>query len=1022
MSLLDRFRGQPEWQSEDPSVRASAVDDLEDDAQELLTAIASEDADPGVRAAAVARLSDPETLGRIVQTEQHPDVRAEASAALREIAVDDTDPGRAVVALAGLSETRDLGEVARTACLEAVSGSALERLDGQKTISAVARRSTHPTTRRAALARLDDPDELVAVAVKSDHKDIALAAFERLTPDGPADREALKVIAVQARTKAVSRRARTALTALERQPTPPSRDELRQQRERLCESLEALTGADDGQLVSGGLAQAEGEWRALDERRPPVAPDGPDGDAAPDTGDAANGAILERWTIAGTRVREHLSRLELARAEADRQRQTHHAALAVRVALCERLAALVAGETPDAHLLTTGLTALRAEWQACAPLPSPGDGGGEDDAARDIARRFEALVAQTEGLVRQQRSVADRLTRLTELAAALEAICETDAADLTTAWKRPHREWTDLVEASTPDEVAELAPRVQAAEARRAERLAAANEERRRREQANLAKQQRRCDELEQALADDNLALNDAERWQRTTRSLLGNLGRLPTAGDRDALTKRLRQAQSALTGRVRELRGFVEWKQWANLGVQAALCRRLEALAAVDDDAVMAKEFQQIMEGWRQASDVSPGEGEQLWQRFKTAHDAVHPRAEAYRAAQDAERAEHLARKIALCEEAERLADSTDWLKTAQRITELQEQWKQTGPAPRRQERETWDRFRAACGRFFHRRRDDLAERKQAWAKNAKLKEALCEKAEALADERDLAAARETVRQVQAEWKTVGPTRRTRSETLWRRFRAACDQVFTRAQEASDAEFADKITARASVCERLEAFVPQPAEALSDTDVPERSQTPGTPELGTDPPDDLAELVGVARTEWRQLPPVPQPQERSLTARFQTALSAVVARYPAAFSGSDLEPDRNRGALERLCERVEALLDDAGAPSAGGGSPAEILAARLRDALASNTMGAKVDPDVKRRADADEVKRAQSARRALGVVPGEVGRRLSDRFRVACDRFFQQHPTPVPDRTPRSRGDATRPRPSRPRPGTRRG
>ena len=155
----------------------------------------------------------------------------------------------------------------------------------------------------------------------------------------------------------------------------------------------------------------------------------------------------------------------------------------------------------------------------------------------------------------------------------------------------------------------------------------------------------------------------------------------------------------------MRELRGLAEWKRWANLGVQAALCRRLEALAAVDDDAVVAKESQQILVEWREASDVSRGEGEALWQQFKTAHDAIHPRVEAYLATQEALREKHLEQKVALCEEAERLAESTDWLKTAKRITELQEQWKQIGSATRKRERETWNRFRAACGRFFHRR-----------------------------------------------------------------------------------------------------------------------------------------------------------------------------------------------------------------------------------------------------------------------------------------------------------------------------
>jgi hypothetical protein len=391
-------------------------------------------------------------------------------------------------------------------------------------------------------------------------------------------------------------------------------------------------------------------------------------------------------------------------------------------------------------------------------------------------------------------------------------------------------------------------------------------------------------------------------------------------------------------------------------------------------------------MLAWRQASEVQPGEGDEIWKRFKVAHDAIRPRAEAHLARQDAVRQENLAKKIALCEQAERLVASTDWIATAQRMTELQADWKHVGPATRKQEREVWNRFRAACGEFFKRRRDDLAERKQVWSKNAALKEALSQRAEALSDESDLVVAKETVRRLQAEWKTVGPVRRARSEALWKRFRAACDQVYSRSQQAIAAEFEDKLTARAAVCERLEALTP------------DRDADAG------DPPDGLTSLVATIRTEWRQLPPVPRPQEGELPARFQAALASVVERYPAAFAGSDLDPERNRSALERLCERVEARLDDATESSAGDDrSPAEVLAAQWREALASNTMGARVDPAVQERADIEEVKRLQTERRSLGSVPGETGQQLSDRFRTACDRFFQQHP-PSADRAPRPR------------------
>ena len=1081
MSLLDRLRGQPDWQHEDPQVRASAVDSLENDAQDVFAAIASEDADAGVRLAAVGRLSDPETIGRIARTDADGQVRDEAASMLREIAVEATEPDVGEAALAGLSEPRDLGEVARTARLEAVGRSALGRLEAQKAIGAVARRSTHRDVRAAALDRLDDRGELVAVAVKTDHREIALAAFERLAPLGPADRDILRTIAVRARTKPVSRRAKTALAELEARPAPLTADDRRRRREALCERVEALVGVAQWDEVTAALDRAERDWESLDgvgaaggtEASPGVdapvagaaavidAPPPEDGSAVDAPADA-DAAVAERWRAAVAAGLDHLARLDAARSAADRQRQVRSEALAVRAALCDRLTALAADETRGADALAAEIGVVRAEWAALPEVP-PGGGdaaaGGDPargDASTQVERRFVDLAATADRQVERRRTAAARVVRLTALAERLEAVSATqDLEELTTGWKAPHGEWAALAGESTPGELAALAPRVAAAEQKRGDRLFAAREARRRREQANLVKQKARCDEIERAVADEQLELKDAESHLRLTRSLLGNLGRLPTRQDREALTNRLRTAQTGLTGRVRELRGLVEWKQWANVGLQAALCERLEALGArgEEDDEAFAREFRQIMNEWRQASDVARDEDNDVWRRFKAAHDALHPRFEAHRTAQDAARGENLAKKVALCEEAEKLAESTEWIKAAQRITEMQEQWKQVGAATRKDEREVWNRFRAACGHFFRRRRQDLAERKQVWAKNAQSKEELCAKAEALADETDLDAAKAAVRQLQAEWKTVGPVRRSRSETLWQRFRAACDQVYTRAREAVDAPFAEHIRARAALCERLEGLaseagadgggdggaggeggadavaaagpsadsaetaVSAPAVATStggDADagpLPDAEETavsapaPAVPTGGgvDGPPPDLAETVQAIRTEWRGMEPIPRPQERSLAARFDAALGRVVARFPGAFAGTDLDPARHVPALERLCERVESMIrQEEKSPSTEGRSPSEILAARLREALASNTMGGRADAEAKRREDAETVRRLQAERRALGTIPGDAGQRLSERFRAACDRYFKLNPPPPEASKPR--------------------
>ncbi|MGI8672073.1 MAG: hypothetical protein ACR2LU_05655, partial [Luteitalea sp.] len=77
MSLFDRFR-QPKWKHADPAVRLEAVQELGDEAQDVLRSLAREDADPGVRRRAVARVEDVPTLASVARGDMDEGVRAEA--------------------------------------------------------------------------------------------------------------------------------------------------------------------------------------------------------------------------------------------------------------------------------------------------------------------------------------------------------------------------------------------------------------------------------------------------------------------------------------------------------------------------------------------------------------------------------------------------------------------------------------------------------------------------------------------------------------------------------------------------------------------------------------------------------------------------------------------------------------------------------------------------------------------------------------------------------------------------------
>ena len=212
----------------------------------------------------------------------------------------------------------------------------------------------------------------------------------------------------------------------------------------------------------------------------------------------------------------------------------------------------------------------------------------------------------------------------------------------------------------------------------------------------------------------------------------------LPSKQDHDEVVQRLKAAQTALTPKVQELREVADWQRWANVGIQEQLCEKMEALRRVEDPEEIAAQVRDLQQQWRQAADVPRAQGEALWRRFKAAHDEAWARCEAHFAAQAEARAENLAKKIALCERAEALADSTNWIQTADEIKKLQAEWKTIGPVTRGQEKAIWERFRAACDRFFTRRHADLAERKTVWAENLAKKEALCAQVEALAESTD--------------------------------------------------------------------------------------------------------------------------------------------------------------------------------------------------------------------------------------------------------------------------------------------
>jgi hypothetical protein len=468
-------------------------------------------------------------------------------------------------------------------------------------------------------------------------------------------------------------------------------------------------------------------------------------------------------------------------------------------------------------------------------------------------------------------------------------------------------------------------------------------------------------------VAGKPFSLRDAEVALRDARLPHDDLAALPPK-----LARQLREARAALFARAQEAREAEEWSRWGNATAQEELCKRMEALAAQADLEKAAKELRTLDARWAEVRIAPRDEATSLRQRYQTARAPIKEKLDAHFAEKAARENENLRLKQELAARAEGLADSTEWMKASEELKGLQARWKEIGPAPRKAGDAVWKRFRGACDKFFSRRQDDLKKRKHEWAANMARKQALCERAEALAGSTEWEATAAEVRKLQAEWKTVGPVRRDRSEAVWQRFRTACDAFFDRYKHRDEVERQARLAQREAVVKELETLVAG---------------------AGTDPaPAGVADEIQKLTTRARQVTGVAPADEEALSARVAAARERAVAAWPEAFRGTDLDPEAARARREKLLARVESLSAQAEPPASA--LSGQDLARRLKEALATNTMGGRGEAEAKRRAEADEVKAAQAAWKRLPPLPGEAGQALEHRFRAACDRFFRDRPS----------------------------
>ena len=270
----------------------------------------------------------------------------------------------------------------------------------------------------------------------------------------------------------------------------------------------------------------------------------------------------------------------------------------------------------------------------------------------------------------------------------------------------------------------------------------------------------------------------------------------------------------------------FREYDFKKNLETKMALCEAAEKLAEEEDVIAAFHKLQSLHQEFRDCGPVAKEQREEIWKRFKDASTIVNRRHQQHFEDIKNEENKNLEKKTAICEaiegiDVENITSAPVWNEMTQKVIELQNEWKKIGFAPQKMNVKIFERFRAACDKFFTAKSEFFKGLKDNLAQNLELKTALCEKAEQLKDSTEWKKTSDALIRLQKEWKTIGPVAKKESDAIWKRFVAACDYFFEQKEKVVSTlhnEEHENLKKKQEIIEKLKTLATEKVESSRET------------------------------------------------------------------------------------------------------------------------------------------------------------------------------------------------------------
>ena len=255
----------------------------------------------------------------------------------------------------------------------------------------------------------------------------------------------------------------------------------------------------------------------------------------------------------------------------------------------------------------------------------------------------------------------------------------------------------------------------------------------------------------------------------------------------REEIWSRFKAASTVINRRHQQHFENIKEKEQHNLDEKTVICEIVEAieyekLNTFQEWHEKTEEILALQAKWKTIGFAPQKMNTKIFERFRAACDDFFKRKSDHFKSLKGNMNDNLEKKKQMCERAEALKDSTDWKETAEILTKLQKEWKETGPVTKKHSETVWKRFISACDYFFEQKSKAEAVHRSAEQENLEKKKAIIEKLDLINQEENLSENnRNVIRELMKEWNNIGHVPFKDKDKLYKQYRTLVDALFNK-------------------------------------------------------------------------------------------------------------------------------------------------------------------------------------------------------------------------------------------------